>query len=91
MKDLTKQQVIKYTIAQGHSISVHDGEEWAVRKSQNYQEIMEAVESVDIAEIRVRDKDGNVCGWAVIINGLAPDEEVADYSGAYMDALFEGA
>jgi hypothetical protein len=91
MKDLTKQQVVRETLAQGHSISVWDGEEWQVKKSQDYQEVMDAIESVDVAEIRVRDKDGNVCGWAQIVNGLEADEEVADYSGAHMYGLFEEA
>ena len=91
MNYLTKQQVVKMTLAYGYSISVWDGEEWQVKKSHDYQEVMEAIESVDEAEIRVRDTDGKVCGWAMIVNGLAHDEEVADYSGSHMYALFEGA
>jgi hypothetical protein len=87
MKDLTKQQVVKLTLSHGHSISVWDGEEWQVKKSHDYQEVMEAIESVDVAEIRVRDKDGNICGWAQIVNGLEEDCEVADYSGVFMDKL----
>jgi len=91
MNTLTKQQVVKTALTHGLSISVHDGEEWAVKKSQNYQEVMDAIESVDEAMIRVRDQHGINIGWALIVNWLEADEEVADYSGAYMQALFEGA
>ena len=87
MNYYTKQQVIKYTLDFGLSVSVWDGEEWQVKKSHDYQEVMEAIESVDVAEIRVRDKDGNICGWAQIVNGLEEDCEVADYSGVFMDKL----
>ena len=87
MNSLTKQQVIKHALAFGFSVSVWDGEEWQVKKSHDYQEVMEAIESVDIAEIRIRDKDGQVCGWAQIVNGLEEDCEVADYSGVFMDKL----
>jgi hypothetical protein len=53
----------------GHSVSVFDGEEWAVKRSTSLKEIIGAVESVDEAQIRVRDANNEVIGWALILPG----------------------
>jgi hypothetical protein len=73
-------ELIKNALAKGLTISVFDGEEWAVKRSTGYKEIKEAVESVEVAEIRLRNADGEKVGWAMIIDGLEPDETVADFT-----------
>ena len=74
--------LIKYAIYQGCTISVWDGEEWQVKKSTSYQAIKNATESVDETQLRIRDAQGNVVGWALIIDdcSVGADETVADYS-----------
>jgi hypothetical protein len=73
--------LIKNALAKGLTVSVWDGEEWQVKRSSGYQVIKDAIESVEVAELRLRDQEGNVVGWAMIIPfGVEPDETVADYT-----------
>jgi hypothetical protein len=53
----------------GHSVSVFDGEEWAVKRSTSLKEIISAIESVEEAQIRIRNADNEVIGWALILPG----------------------
>jgi hypothetical protein len=87
---MTKFKMIEAVLADGYSVSVWDGEEWAVKKSQSYKAIMDAIESVDVAQIRIRDKEGIAVGWAMIINGLDGEEAIADFTdNAYMCKLLD--
>jgi hypothetical protein len=73
--------LIKYALSQGHTCSVYDGEEWQVKRSTGYKEIVEAVESVEEAEIVIRDIEGNKEAWVLVgAFGLADDETVMDHS-----------
>jgi hypothetical protein len=73
--------LVKHALAKGHTISVWDGEEWQVRRSVAYQEIVDAIESVEEAEITIRDIEGNKEAWVLIgAFGLADDETVMDHS-----------
>lgn len=85
--------LIKNALAKGLTVSVWDGEEWQVKRSSGYQVIKEAIESVEVAELRLRDQEGKVAGWAMIIPfGVEPDETVADYTASpLMEELVEGA
>jgi len=71
--------LVKFALKHGHTVSVWDGEEWQVRRSTGYQAIIDAIESVEIASLRIRNKDGEIVGWASVIPfGLEDDETVAD-------------
>ena len=73
--------LIKYAISKGYTISVYDGEEWQVKRSVAYKEIVDAIESVEEAEMTIRDKQGNKEAWVLCSAfGLADDETVMDYS-----------
>lgn len=74
--------LVKYSLAQGYNISVWDGEEWQVSHSNKYQSIIDAIESVEEAQIKIRIPEyGTLIAWALIIPfGLEDDETVADYS-----------
>lgn len=80
--------LVKYALAQGCTLSVWDGEEWQVKRSTGYKAVVEAIESVEEAQLRIRNADGAVIAAALIIPfGLEPDETVADYSdNAWMAA-----
>jgi hypothetical protein len=70
--------LIKNALSRGLTISVWDGEEWQVKRSTSYQAIKEAIESVELAELRLRNEAGEVVGWAQIIPDLDPEETVSD-------------
>jgi len=72
--------LVHYALRKGCTVSVWDGEEWQLKRCEMFYPIKDAVESVDEAQVRIRNSDGKVVGWALIINGLAADETVADYS-----------
>lgn len=74
--------LVKHALAQGHVISVWDGEEWQVSHSTGYQNIIDAIESVEEAQIKIRVPSyGNLVAWALIsAYGLADDETIMDYS-----------
>jgi hypothetical protein len=78
--------LVKYALKNNDNVSVWDGEEWPVKRSDKYQEIIEAIESVEMAELRIRDKDGISKAWALIVHDTGEDENVADHTdNAYMD------
>ena len=73
--------LVNYMLKKGYTISVFDGEEWQVKRSTKQKDIIEAVESVEEAQLRVRDSEGNKIAWAFVIPfGVEPDETIADYS-----------
>jgi len=73
--------LVKHALSQGHTISVWDGEEWQVSHSTKYQNIVEAIESVEEANVVIRLATGGArIGWAQVIPyGLEDDETVVDY------------
>lgn len=72
--------LIKHALNLGCTVSVFDGEEWQVKRSTSYKDIVEAVESVDEASLRIRQKDAIIGSAAVSAFGLADDETVIDHS-----------
>lgn len=91
--------LVDLILARGHCVSVYTGgDEPDVEKITNRAEILEAIESVDMAEIiayRPRGGDGDraywdIAFWAQIIPfGVAADETVADYTdnGYYLPEI----
>lgn len=80
--------LIKHALKSGHTVSVWDGEEWQVKKSAKYTQIVDAVESVEEATLRIRDAEGTIVAWALVsAYGLEDDETVMDYGvNEFMDA-----
>jgi hypothetical protein len=77
--------LVKNALAAGYRISVFDGEEWQVQKSTKFQEIIDAIESVEEAQLRIWSAAGAargaIIGSALILpHGVGPDETVADYT-----------
>ena len=72
--------LIKNALAKGLTISVHDGECWEVKRSTSYKAIKDSIESVEVAELRLRNSDGEVVGWAQVIPDLDPEETLSDYT-----------
>lgn len=75
------EHLIDYALDFGFTISVWDGEEWQVKRSRDRAAIIEAVESVEEAKLRIRDLADEVVGSALVSAfGLADDETVVDHS-----------
>lgn len=71
--------LVVYLIKKGFLVSVWDGEEFQVKNSAHYEPIIEAIESVEEAELHVKNGYGKEVGWArVSAYGLADDETVID-------------
>ena len=70
--------LIKYSLGLGHVVSVFDGGEWEVKKSNKYKEIIDCIESVDESEIIIHDKNNKRLGWALIVLSVDDDETIAD-------------
>lgn len=71
--------LIRDALALGCTISVHDGEEWPVKKSRDYEHITSAVAATEHTKIRVRD-DEQPDLWAdfLFVHGNLPSEVLAD-------------
>lgn len=74
--------VIKYALSKGLTVSVYDGEEWQVKRSDKFKDITDAVESVEEAALRIRDASGQIVANSVSVSafGLEDDETVTDYT-----------
>ena len=74
--------LVKFALNKGYDISVWDGEEWQVKRSTKFQNIIDAIESVEEAQIKIRMQDyGNLVGVANISAfGLEDDETVTDHN-----------
>jgi len=73
--------LIKFALKAGHTVSVYDGESWDVRRSTGYKAIIESIESVEIASLRIRNSEGEIVGWASVMPfGLEDDETVVDHT-----------
>ena len=72
--------LIKHALGLGCTVSVFDGEEWQVKRSTSYKDIVEAVESVEEAGLRIRQKDEIIGSATVSAFGLEDDETVVDYT-----------
>ncbi len=73
--------LIRYALKSNMTVSVWDGEEWQVKRSKKFREIVLAVQSVEEATIKIRDESGAVIGTALVSPyGLEPDETVIDWT-----------
>jgi hypothetical protein len=82
--------LVRYAIKSGHTVSVFDGECWAVKRSKSVKEVIKAIESVDESSVRFRDAMGTNVGYADIHLDNAPEETVYDFSvTTFMDAWWE--
>lgn len=76
--------LVEYALAQGLVVSVHDGEEWALKKSKDAKDIFDAIESVEEASIIIRDADPFIIAYTaralVSAFGVGPEETVIDHT-----------
>ena len=73
--------LVRYSLNAGHNVSVFDGEEWELRRSTKFQDIIEAIESVEEAQLIIVDSEGTRKGWALVTPfGVEDEETVCDYT-----------
>ena len=75
--------LVKYSLEKNCVVSVWDGEEWQVSKASTYNSIIDAIESVEEAELKIYSKfdtrGEGYKGWALVSAfGLEDDETVVD-------------
>lgn len=77
-----KRKMIKIAESNGWVVSVYASEdaEVLIKKSTEYDKVVEHMESVAVADVVFYDGYGKCIGSVVVVNGLAEDEEIADYS-----------
>lgn len=76
MNDVEKKiarKLVKIILAKGYEICVHEGEDWAIRKSAEVNKIMAALASTGEDTIIVRTVDGRRLGSIMLIWGNGED------------------
>jgi hypothetical protein len=82
--------IVTDALAAGFTVSVHDGEEWALLKGNNKTLILLAMGSTDSDTLRLRDADDNIVGSITLIWGNGEDL-LSDHSDTdAMNAFLEG-
>jgi len=76
--------LVAYALGQDLVVSVFDGEEWQLKKSKDAKAICDAIESVEEANIIIRDADPFIIAYTaralISAYGLGPDETVIDHT-----------
>jgi hypothetical protein len=72
--------LINYAIKSGNTVSVHDGEYWAIKRSTGYKAIIDAIESVEVCSIRFRNSENELIGTALVTPFEDAECTVCDYS-----------
>jgi len=86
------QRLIRLILQDGNSISIYDGEEYAIQWSQNEAAILTVMGATDEDMISVFDSNKKMRGWIYLVYGNAADEVVCDYSAnPYIESLVDAA
>ena len=82
------EMLIDRVLEDGFTVSVHDGEEWSLKRSVFKPEILREIQQVDCCKLVFR--RGEEKHWAfVVLDGDDP-ETVADYGDCeYMNRVFD--
>ena len=84
-------RIVQIALDEGYSITVHDGEEIALRKSRDDKAILSAMGETDSDTLHLYEPSGVRIGAFALIYGNAPNgtELVADHTdNATMDAMW---
>lgn len=71
--------IVRNAIKTGHTVSLYNGEEWAVKLSSSEREVMAEVYATDEETLKFR-KDGKVIGSVYLVYGNSAGEVMADCS-----------
>ena len=83
-------KIVKDALANGWTVSVNDGEDWVVKRSDDSRAILAALCSTDSDTLRLRDAAGERVGDILLIWGN-DDDVISDHSdNAAMTAFMAG-
>ena len=74
--------LVNRVLLDGNTISVHDGEAFAIKRSSNAVAILSAMASTDSDSLFIRDPNGDRIGSVYLVYGNEPENLIADYSWA---------
>jgi hypothetical protein len=72
--------LVRACIDRGFYVSVHNGEDWAIRKSREYQKIMGELWQTDEEHLYIHDADSKLKGSFFLVYGNSGAELIADYT-----------
>lgn len=83
--------LVKHALKHGYAVSVWDGEAWQLKRSTGFKSIVDAIESVEEAKLRIRDSEGNSIAMVLVSAfGLEDGETVIDHTvNSFMDTWQE--
>ena len=85
-------QIVTDALALNYTVSVYDGEEWALKRSGNHQEIIAALNSTGWDQLKFRKADGEYVGVVALIWGECGHDLINDYTlSDEMESLMQGA
>lgn len=84
------QKLIEDALALNYKVSVFDSEEWCLKRSSSFVDIMEAVMSSDEDLLRFRSAQGAYMGAVQLVYGNSGYDVISDYTES-LDALIAGA
>lgn len=81
-KKTMKHKMIEIAASYGWAVSVyaHEDAQCLIKKSTDFDAVVEHMESVDVADVVFYDGFDKCLGSVMVVNGLSEDEEIADYS-----------
>jgi hypothetical protein len=82
--------IVSDALAAGFSISVHDGEEWALKDGKAHNTILAAMNSTESDTLRLRDADDNIVGSIYLVWGNDEDLLSDNSDTPAMNAFLEG-
>lgn len=83
-------KIVELALADGHTVSVSDGEEFTVKRSRDKEALRAALFTTDEDLIVVRNAAGDKLGWFQMIYGNDGYDVVSDYSANdYSESLYK--
>lgn len=73
-------RIVKDALKLNYTVSVYDGEEWCLKRSSSYKEVMQSIQSTDMDTLNIRDNQGNKIGSIWLVYGNDGYDVVADNS-----------
>jgi hypothetical protein len=84
-------RIVKDALSLGFNVSVHDGEEYALKHSTKYSDIMGAGFSTDADALVIYDNDKRL-GFVSLVYGNSGYDVISDYTATEeMESLLQGA
>ncbi len=82
-------KIVADALAAGYSVSVYDGEEWALKRSTDERAILAAMGSTDADSLRLRRADGTSIGTIDLVWGndedLVSDHAASEEMNAFIE------